>query len=160
VTINDKSFKNNNNNILIKDCMDTMDIDQSEQGSTWASYSGFFIALYQLSIMLILPLLLMIVCYSRVIKELWLSTKQITMMTRDGSNSPQQLNQHHQRSSAGWTSRSPSLSTISGRVNRSRHSVNKALNKSSNYANHQRSGDGAKQARKQVKIIDLFNTFI
>jgi len=132
-----------------------MDIDQSDGGSTWASYSGFFIALYQLSIMLILPLLLMIVCYSRVIKELWLSTKQITMMTRDGSNSPQQLNQHQR--SAGWTSRSPSLSTISGRVNRSRHSVNKSLGKSSNYANHQRSGDGAKQARKQVLRNILYN---
>ena len=134
-----------------------MDIDQSEQGSL-SAYSGFIVSLYQLLIMLVLPLILMIVCYSRVIKELWLSTKQITMMTRDGSNSPQQQQQQQQqqqsstggaqRAAAGWGSRSPSLNTISGRVNRSRHIV-KTVNKASTYGH--RSGDGAKNARKQVQ---------
>lgn len=65
-------------------CMDTADKGQ-DQGL--GSYSSFLIAIYQLVIMLILPFLLMTICYSRVIKELWLSTKQITAMTRDYSNS-------------------------------------------------------------------------
>lgn len=65
-------------------CMDTADKGQ-DQGL--GSYSSFLIAVYQLVIMLILPFLLMTVCYSRVIKELWLSTKQITAMTRDYSTS-------------------------------------------------------------------------
>ncbi|KAK2718910.1 galanin receptor 2b-like isoform X2 [Artemia franciscana] len=40
------------------------------------------LAIYQLLIMFVLPLILMGACYTKVIQELWLSTKQITALTR------------------------------------------------------------------------------
>lgn len=141
--------------------MDTVDMGQ-EQGL--GSYGGFFIALYQLLIMLVLPLLLMIVCYSRVIKELWLSTKQITAMTRECSRANSTRRGFHE-AQPGWESASPSLNTISARVgsrpathhlhsmqmNASQSVHFKASNKCSSH--HSRSGDGAKQARKQVQSV-------
>ena len=128
--------------------MDTGDIGQDHG---LGAYSGFVIALYQLLIMLVFPLLLIIICYSRVIQELWLSTKQITAMTREcNSSSPRRVHE----AQAGWGS-SPGLNTVAGRLSRPQnphhphqqqhHSVKPATK-----CNHSRSGDGAKQARKQV----------
>uniref|UniRef100_T1ITK8 G-protein coupled receptors family 1 profile domain-containing protein n=1 Tax=Strigamia maritima TaxID=126957 RepID=T1ITK8_STRMM len=45
----------------------------------------FAIAVYQCCIMFIFPCLLMVFCYSRVIKELWTSTKAVSAMTQISS---------------------------------------------------------------------------
>lgn len=137
--------------------MDTGDIGQ-DQGL--GAYSGFVIALYQLLIMLVFPLLLMIICYSRVIQELWLSTKQITAMTREcNSSSPRRAGVHEAQ--AGWGPNS-GLNTVAGRLSRpqSHHHQHQQQHhgvKPANKYGHSRSGDGAKQARKQV-ICFLFHT--
>lgn len=134
--------------------MDTVDIGQ---GQGLGAYSSFVIALYQLLIMLVIPLLLMVICYSRVIQELWLSTKQITAMTRECStyNSPRRGIHEGQ---AGWASSSPGVSTIAGRLSRSHHQHHQHHHgiKQANKCSHSRSGDGAKQARKQVRFESNF----
>lgn len=129
----------------IADCMDTVDI---AQGHGLGSYSGFLIALYQLLIMLVLPLLLMIVCYSRVIKELWLSTKQISALTMDhSSTSTPRLDLLSTQQN--WNSGSPSPNNLSVGGTRM-HQRASAASSTNNKYTHGRSGDGAIQARKQV----------
>ena len=126
--------------------MDTGDFGQGGQGL--GAYSGFVIALYQLLIMLVFPLLLMIICYSRVIQELWLSTKQITAMTREcNSSSPRRVDPQ-----TGWGSdHGAGLNTVAGRLSHTQpHSHQHPSRKPANKYGHARSGDGAKQARKQV----------
>lgn len=123
-------------------------------GQGMASYSGFFIALYQLTIMFVLPLLLMIVCYSHVIKELWLSTKKMSAMTRDYSGSSRSV-VFHTSSSAQTVGPSfpmnksatvsSALSTIPERPARQPTAKTRSYSQS-------RSRDSAKQARKQVRV--------
>ena len=136
--------------------MDTGDIGQ-EQGL--GAYSGFVIALYQLLIMLVFPLLLMIICYSRVIQELWLSTKQITAMTREyNSSSPRRVEVHDAQT--GWGSdHGTGLNTVAGRLSHTQphsHQSQHHSRKPTNKYGHSRSGDGAKQARKQVSFISSY----
>ncbi|XP_032786964.2 C-X-C chemokine receptor type 4 [Daphnia magna] len=142
-------YYNNKTSVAVHYCMDTGDIGQ-DQGL--GAYSGFVIALYQLLIMLVFPLLLMIICYSRVIQELWLSTKQITAMTREcNSGSPRRLDV--QNVQTGWGSNhGPGLNTVAGRLShvQSHPQEHHHARKPANKYGHSRSGDGAKQARKQV----------
>lgn len=132
--------------------MDTVDIGQ-DQGL--GAYSGFVIALYQLLIMLVFPLLLMIICYSRVIQELWLSTKQITAMTREyNGTSPRSSRPGIHEPQPGWGS-GPGINTVAGRLSRPHSNLHQHQHqhhgiKTANKCSHSRSGDGAKQARKQV----------
>ncbi len=78
-------YYNNETMVEVHYCMDVADDQSKGQGQYLASYRGLIFACYQLAIMLVIPLLLMIICYSRVMKELWLSNKQISAMTRDYS---------------------------------------------------------------------------
>ena len=78
-------YYNNETMVEVHYCMDVADDQSKGQGQYLASYRGLIFACYQLAIMLVIPLLLMIICYSRVMKELWLSNKQISVMTRDYS---------------------------------------------------------------------------
>lgn len=132
--------------------MDTVDIGQ---GQGLGAYSSFVIALYQLLIMLVIPLLLMIICYSRVIQELWLSTKQITAMTRECSTHHSPRRGVHD-AQPGWGS-SPGVNTVAGRLSRSPHQHHHQQHhhgiKQANKCGHSRGGDGAKQARKQVEYL-------
>ena len=163
-------YYNNVTTVAVHYCMDT-----SEIGQGLGSYSSFLIALYQLLIMFILPLLLMTVCYSRVIKELWLSTKQITAMTCDYGGSSRtissltqtqtpssvrshlnalSLERNSESHQSGWSqgnmTTSSTLSTLSGRVLRTGV-------KQAKYT-HTRSSDSAKQARKQVNSLLTLRT--
>lgn len=134
--------------------MDTLD---SGLGQGLGAYGSFVIALYQLLIMLVIPLLLMIICYSRVIQELWLSTKQITAMTRECStthHSPPRRGGVHDPQ-PGW-GLNTGVNTVTGRLasrplHQHQHQQHHHGIKQANKCNHSRSGDGAKQARKQVK---------
>ena len=138
------------------------------QGQGFAAYTGFIIAVYQLAIMFVLPLLLMVICYSRVIKELWLSTKQISAMTRDYSSSRTLVFQTSASGSAtpvspsSWAASgiSASATATSGLSNASTSSVGGRIQRRLTTAKHfqqnhvasqSRGSDGqAKQARKQV----------
>jgi hypothetical protein len=121
--------------------------------------------LYQLLIMLVFPLLLMIICYSRVIQELWLSTKQITAMTREyNSSSPRRLEVHDAQTGWGSDHHGTSLNTVAGRLSHTQphpqqHQPHHHCRKPANKYGHSRSGDGAKQARKQVRHYSYYCLF-
>lgn len=53
-----------------------------EQNDNWAIY----FSIYELLTLFIIPALLMIFCYSRVIQELWTSTRVITILTSSDNN--------------------------------------------------------------------------
>ncbi|XP_071446308.1 cholecystokinin receptor type A-like [Hetaerina americana] len=66
-------FYNNHTTITMCYCN-----DEDDDGSL----RGFIVAIYLLVALLLLPFLLMVICYARVIKELWISTKNMAAMTR------------------------------------------------------------------------------
>ena len=142
--------------MAVADCMDSVDISGqgglSEDQGVLGSYGGFLIALYQLLVMLVLPSLLMIVCYSRVIKELWLSTKQMTAMTTTMGNaqSPSQQQQQQRPPPGVAVISGPTTAAAATRINR---------NKGRPSSSHQQ-GDGAKQARKQVIKMLILVVFL
>ncbi|XP_046390923.1 galanin receptor 2a-like [Ischnura elegans] len=73
-------FYNNHTSITMYYCNDA---DDEEDGTQ----RGFIVAVYLLVVLLLLPFLLMVFCYARVIKELWISTKNMAAMTRICSSS-------------------------------------------------------------------------
>ncbi|XP_066948305.1 galanin receptor 2a-like isoform X2 [Macrobrachium rosenbergii] len=102
---------------------------------------GMLFAVYRLVIVFLLPALLMSFFYARVIKALWVSTKNITQMTRVYS-----ISSHNSLASASVTSGlvQPSPSTTSGLA------LLHAACPLKRCVHRQRSGEEVKQARKQV----------
>jgi len=107
-----------------------------ESDDHWA----LFIAIYQLMTLFVIPALLMIICYFRVIKELWASTKVITILTTPSHNSNGiRVHKDGQSYLVRWPSKrlaSISINCQSCRSNSSNNTNSSYNNRTNNNNNH------------------------